>query len=152
MSSKSNHSLGCYLSSSNFRWSSIWFFSAKSRWKCSSINISCFSFYGRFTCLWRYCDYHCIDLCWTRTEWEIIRIIDWVLFQSLGINSVGLSGTEKGLYDLGTYFGRLCIEWLIRENRLFSANGSMASCEFIKENRWLCFSTWYNYSNDISFE
>lgn len=27
-------------------------------------------------------------------------------FLSLETNSVGLSGTEKGLYDLGTYFGR----------------------------------------------
>ncbi len=41
---------------------------------------------------------------------------DWIWFfcfqkfDWLGISSAGLSGTEKGLYDLGTYFGRLLIE------------------------------------------
>jgi hypothetical protein len=43
---------------------------------------------------------------------EVLIFIFW-----LGINSAGLSGTDKGLYDLGTYFGRLYLlkDWLIKE-------------------------------------
>ena len=36
-----------------------------------------------------------------------IRRSNRFLFHSLDITSAGLSGTEKGLYDLGTYFGKV---------------------------------------------
>ena len=70
---------------------------------------------------------------------KIIKLFFYLYLIFLGASSGGLSGAEKGLYDLGTYFGMYLLRdrWIRKKLFLFSSISSSITFKFIEKTRWL---------------